>query len=130
MIQGGDPEGTGNGGHSAFEDKAPFFDEFDNRLRHVGGGIVSMANRMRKHDNRSQFFITFKSAEHLNDRHTIFGKVVGGAATLKAFEKLKTDRTDRPENPPVIQEAVVFKNPFEELAEEATAEAMPKPVEK
>eukprot|EP00914_Ancora_sagittata_P002435 GHVO01005363.1.p1 GENE.GHVO01005363.1~~GHVO01005363.1.p1 ORF type:complete len:500 (+),score=117.91 GHVO01005363.1:21-1520(+) len=112
IIQGGDPLGTGTGGESAFG--APFRDEYDNRLKHMLGGVVSMANGGKKHDNKSQFYITFKSCEHLDNRHTVFGKVVGGGPTLKAMEGLETDKKDRPKVPPKILKTTVFRNPFKD----------------
>merc|ERR1712078_877218 len=62
--------------------------------------------------DRSQFFITFKSCEHLNNKHTIFGRLVGGADILKEMEKLETDDTDRPKKEVRITRVEVFKNPF------------------
>ena len=41
MIQGGDPTGTGRGGRSIYGDK---FEDEQNNLKHVGAGILSMAN--------------------------------------------------------------------------------------
>jgi peptidyl-prolyl cis-trans isomerase-like protein 2 len=38
------------------------------------------------HTNGSQFFILYKSARHLDGKHTVFGNVVGGMETLAAFE--------------------------------------------
>ena len=43
MIQCGDPTGTGRGGESVYGGK--FEDEITKNLKHVGAGIVSMANR-------------------------------------------------------------------------------------
>ena len=40
---------------------------------HQGMGVLSMANS-GKNTNKSQFFITFKSCEHLNNKHTVFGR--------------------------------------------------------
>lgn len=93
MIQGGDPTGTGQGGESIYG--PTFKDELDNRLTHSGRGVLSMANS-GPHTNGSQFFIMYKSARHLDLKHSVFGKVVGGLETLAAMERVKTDDEDRP----------------------------------
>jgi cyclophilin family peptidyl-prolyl cis-trans isomerase len=46
--------------------------------------------------NGSQFFILYKSAAHLNYKHTVFGRVVGGMEVLSLMEKVATDDEDRP----------------------------------
>ena len=43
-----------------------------------------------------QFVILYKSANHLNFKHTVFGGVVGGLAALSAMEKVPVDDDDRP----------------------------------
>mmetsp|Transcript_26530 Transcript_26530/g.76095 ORF Transcript_26530/g.76095 Transcript_26530/m.76095 type:complete len:300 (+) Transcript_26530:627-1526(+) len=121
MIQGGDPTGTGEGGESAFEDGKPFRDEMVSKLLHQGQGVVSMANS-GKNTNKSQFFITFKSCEHLNYKHTVFGRVVGGVDVLRAMEALDTDKNDKPLVPPRIVETHVFSNPFTEAKEQLQKE--------
>lgn len=93
MIQGGDPTGTGRGGESYW--KKDFVDEFKSNLSHKGRGILSMANR-GKNTNSSQFFITFRSCQHLDNKHTIFGKLVGGLETLSKLESIPTDESDKP----------------------------------
>lgn len=93
MIQGGDPTGTGKGGESIWG--KPFKDEPNSKLLHTGRGVVSMANS-GPHTNGSQFFILYKSANHLNFKHTVFGGVVGGLTTLAAMEKVPVDDNDRP----------------------------------
>jgi len=93
MIQGGDPTGTGSGGESIWG--KPFKDEPNSKLLHSGRGVVSMANS-GPHTNGSQFFILYKSAPHLNFKHTVFGMVVGGLTTLSAMEKVPVDDDDRP----------------------------------
>uniref|UniRef100_A0A8D0E3D9 Spliceosome-associated protein CWC27 homolog n=1 Tax=Salvator merianae TaxID=96440 RepID=A0A8D0E3D9_SALMN len=73
IVQGGDPTGTGSGGESIYG--APFKDEFHSRLRFNRRGLVAMANA-GPHDNGSQFFFTLGRADELNNKHTIFGKVL------------------------------------------------------
>ena len=46
--------------------------------------------------NGSQFFILYKSAHHLDNKHTVFGKVVGGLDVLTKMERVPTDDDDRP----------------------------------
>lgn len=46
---------------------------------------------------RSQFYITFGATPHLDKKHTVFGKLVGGEDVLDALEKIPVKPgTDRP----------------------------------
>lgn len=80
MIQGGDPTGTGRGGPGY-----TFEDEFTRELRHETG-VISMANA-GPNTNGSQFFITHSPQPHLDDRHTVFGKVVEGQDVVDAIRQ-------------------------------------------
>lgn len=111
MIQGGDPTGTGKGGSSIWGKN--FNDEFDGPLTHDARGIMSMANK-GKNTNSSQFFITYKPAKHLDRKHTIFGRVVGGLDILQKLEQAPVDESDRPIKDIVMENVVVFVDPFEE----------------
>jgi peptidyl-prolyl cis-trans isomerase-like protein 2 len=116
MIQGGDPTGTGRGGQSVWG--KPFEDEFDGPERHNARGVLSMANK-GKNTNTSQFFITYRAVPHLDRKHTVFARVVGGLdTTLKALELAPTGEKDRPEEDLEILDVVVFVDPFEEWAKE------------
>ncbi len=112
MIQGGDPTGTGKGGTSIWGKN--FNDEFDGPLTHDSRGMLSMANKGRN-TNSSQFFITYRPAKHLDRKHTIFGRVVGGLETLSRLENAPTDSSDHPTEEIRILDVVVFVDPFEEF---------------
>ena len=59
-------------------------------------------------------FITYRAVSHLDRKHTIFGKVVGGQNVLDRLEVLPTDSNDCPLKDIMINEIVVFVDPFEE----------------
>lgn len=63
---------------------------------------------------RSQFFITFRATPHLNGKHTVFGRVVGGESVLDKLEAVPVDpATDRPTRPLKIVNVSVFDDPFD-----------------
>lgn len=89
MVQGGCPDGTGMGGPGY-----KFEDEFDSELRHDGPGVLSMANA-GPNTNGSQFFITHVPCPHLDDRHSVFGKVLEGQDVVDSIEQGDTMSTVR-----------------------------------
>ncbi|KAL4223912.1 RING-type E3 ubiquitin-protein ligase ppil2 [Mactra antiquata] len=119
MIQGGDPTGTGTGGDSLWG--GSFKDEFKPNLTHSGRGILSMANS-GPDTNKSQFFVTFRSAKHLDGKHTVFGRLVGGLETLDAMEKIEVNKKDKPLKEIKIEACAVFVDPFEEADEQLSKE--------
>ncbi|XP_034562216.1 NK-tumor recognition protein isoform X2 [Notolabrus celidotus] len=93
MIQGGDfTEGNGRGGESIY---GGYFEDENFTLKHDRAFLLSMANR-GKDTNGSQFFITTKTAPHLDGVHVIFGVVISGFEVIKKIEGLKTDSASRP----------------------------------
>lgn len=113
IAQGGDPTGTGNGGESIYG--APFKDEFHSRLRFVRRGLVAMASGCAD-DNGSQFFFTLGSCPDLQNKHTIFGKVVGETLyNMLRLEEGLVDSEDRPLHPHRILSTQVLVNPFGDI---------------
>uniref|UniRef100_A0A9L0SZG6 Spliceosome-associated protein CWC27 homolog n=1 Tax=Equus caballus TaxID=9796 RepID=A0A9L0SZG6_HORSE len=94
IVQGGDPTGTGTGGESIYG--APFKDEFHSRLRFNRRGLVAMANA-GPHDNGSQFFFTLGRADELNNKHTIFGKVLFNPFDDIIPREIKKPKKEKPE---------------------------------
>ncbi|KAF3551373.1 hypothetical protein DY000_02006963 [Brassica cretica] len=93
MVQTGDPLGDGTGGQSIWGRE--FEDEFHKSLRHDRPFTVSMANA-GQNTNGSQFFITTVATPWLDNKHTVFGRVVKGMDVVQGIEKVKTDKNDRP----------------------------------
>ena len=80
MAQGGCPLGTGTGGPGY-----QYAGEFDPTITHDRPALLSMANAGPGTDG-SQFFLTFVPTPWLDGKHTIFGEVVDGLATVQALE--------------------------------------------
>ena len=131
MIQGGCPLGTGTG-----DPGYKFPDEIDSTLKHVGPGILSMANA-GPGTNGSQFFITHVKTDWLDGKHTVFGHVVEGQDvvnkivgndTIKHLTILRKGKEaegfDAAKVFETEQANVVAKNEAKEAAEKAAMEKM------
>ncbi len=103
MMQGGDPnskdddpsnDGFGGPGYS-------IPDEFHHLLRHDQKGMLSMANG-GPDSGGSQFFITFGPTAHLDDKHAIFGKVIGGMDVVDMVNAEAASSTGAPQTEVVL----------------------------
>ena len=75
MAQGGDPTGTGRG-----DAGYKFPDEFTEHTHEAG--TLSMANS-GPDTNGCQFFITFTPQHGLDNKHTVFGRLIEGMDVLE-----------------------------------------------
>eukprot|EP00632_Arachnochrysis_sp_CCMP2950_P016080 CAMPEP_0185699834 /NCGR_PEP_ID=MMETSP1164-20130828/7154_1 /TAXON_ID=1104430 /ORGANISM="Chrysoreinhardia sp, Strain CCMP2950" /LENGTH=198 /DNA_ID=CAMNT_0028366779 /DNA_START=142 /DNA_END=738 /DNA_ORIENTATION=+ len=109
MAQGGDPTGTGRGGSSIYGGK--FADEITRDLKHVGAGVVSMANSGQRDTNGSQFFVTLAPCPWLDGKHTVFGRIAAGMGTIKKLGMVACDASDRPLDSVTVHRAYPSNEP-------------------
>ncbi|KAI1745547.1 cyclophilin-like protein [Xylaria scruposa] len=149
IIQGGDPTGTGNGGECIYDGGAyggdldpwpmdqrrgknagpagmNFKDEFHSRLKFNRRGLLGMANESKPDTNGSQFFFTLDKAEELNNKNTVFGRVVGDTIynLARMGEAEIAEGSDRPLYPIKITGTEILINPFDDM-EKRTRTARP-----
>ena len=106
MIQGGCPDGTGMGG-PGYSIKGEFAaNGVDNSLKHTEG-VLSMARAQHPDSAGSQFFIMHKNAPHLDGSYAAFGKVIEGMDVVNKIAETRTDWSDRPLEPQVIDTITV-----------------------
>lgn len=117
MIQGGSPQGTGTDGPGyKFPDELSKSPSGQLLHTHNAAGMLSMANS-GVHTNGSQFFITTSVTPpstfptHLDDKHTVFGKVADGPSgtaaqgqgVVDAIAAVARNASDKPLTPVVMQ---------------------------
>jgi cyclophilin family peptidyl-prolyl cis-trans isomerase len=102
MAQGGDPKGTGSGGPGysiACECDLP-----DARKHFLGS--LSMAHA-GKDTGGSQFFLTFRPTEHLDGKHTVFGRVIEGLDVLPKIQRTEGPMAGLPDK--IVKAEVIRK---------------------
>ena len=104
MIQGGDPLtkddslkdrwGTGGPGYA-------FADEIHSNNRNAAD-TISMANA-GPDTNGSQFFINTNDNNFLDEKHTVFGKIIAGMDIVRNIEDVAVEGPDRPVDNVIIE---------------------------
>ena len=101
MIQGGCPNGIGNGG-PGYQIKGEFSaNGVNNPIKHERG-VISMARAMDPNSAGSQFFIMHRDAPHLDGQYAAFGKVIKGIEVVDNIASVSTDFRDKPLMPVII----------------------------
>lgn len=103
VVQGGDV--LNNNGTGTFSIYNGQFKDENFIFKHKKGSL-SMANR-GPNTNGSQFFICIDNVSHLDNKHVVFGHIIGGEDVLHDLNSIKTQYGGRPESD-VILEDVIF----------------------
>jgi cyclophilin family peptidyl-prolyl cis-trans isomerase len=85
MIQSGSRNGLGTDGPGY-----SFGDEFHPDLAHAAAGVLSMANS-GKNSNGAGFFVTLDPTSWLDDKHSVFGRIVEGMDVVQAIGATGTE---------------------------------------
>ena len=85
MAQTGDPTGTGTGGSGQ---KLPAEFSTEPFVR----GVVGMARAQSPDSADSQFFIVFGDAQFLNNKYTVWGRVIDGMDAVDQIKKAPASR--------------------------------------
>lgn len=108
VIQGGSPNGQGTDGPGY-----SILDEYEPTLRHSSDYVLSMAKAGRPNTGGSQFFITLAATPSLNDKHSVFGRVISGTGIIDGFKNsalFPTGAGDKPVTP-IVMDSVVISGP-------------------
>lgn len=110
VIQGGDPNGLGNGG-PGYNIKGEFIaNGYENNLKHEEK-VVSMARNASSYDSAgSQFFIMLGNATHLDGEYAAFGKIIDGWDNIQKIasqEKIANEQSGKLQRNLIIKKAVV-----------------------
>ncbi len=106
VVQGGDPEGTGNGGPGYSVTEAP-----PSNTRYTPG-LVAMAKSDLDDpgESGSQFFIVTDEGVQLDPIYAVVGKVTKGDDVVELLANVENDPADNRPTKPVIMEKVTLRS--------------------
>ena len=67
--------------------------------------------------NGSQFFFTYSRLPKLNNKFTVFGRILDGFESLDLMEREPTGKDDKPLNDITLYHIKIHANPFAEKGE-------------
>jgi cyclophilin family peptidyl-prolyl cis-trans isomerase len=98
VAQGGDPNGTGTGGHSYKGEGQGLADEPGAlALKHLRGS-VAWAKSSLPNSIGSQFYVALDALTQLDGGYSVFGQVVDGMDVVDKIAGVKTDTNGMPED--------------------------------
>ncbi|MFA4975187.1 MAG: peptidylprolyl isomerase [Candidatus Paceibacterota bacterium] len=104
MSQGGDPLSKDDTKENLWGTGGPEY-KFDDELTSSNKndiGTIAMANS-GPNTNGSQFFINAATNNFLDTKHTVFAKITVGLDVAEKINSVKTDSSDRPIEPIILQ---------------------------
>ena len=102
VIQSGSRDGTGTDSPGYY-----FPDEIVPALRHDAAGVLSMANRGAD-TNGAQFFVTLAATDWLDDKHSVFGRVVDGMEVVEQIGDVPTE-DEVPIDPVALEQVRILR---------------------
>ena len=110
MIQGGDPNSKDDSKQDNWGTGGPGY-QFDDEI-YMGNnniiGTIAMANS-GPNTNGSQFFINTADNNSLDEKHTVFGKVISGMEIVREIENVEVGESDRPMVPMIINSIEIIE---------------------
>jgi cyclophilin family peptidyl-prolyl cis-trans isomerase len=100
MIQGGDPNSKGNDRRTYGLGDPGYTLPAEIKLRNVAGAVAMArlpdAGNPRRESNGSQFYICVADCPTLDDKYTVFGRVIRGMNTVIKISQQPRDKNDDP----------------------------------
>ncbi len=104
MAQAGCPKGDGTGGPGY----NIFCECYKSGYRRHFTGSVAMAKAVPRDTGGSQFYIAFRRTDHLDGKHTVFGRVIEGMDVVDSIQRIDPQAPDSIEAD-VIESAEVLR---------------------